>query len=738
MKRELGAALLAAAMILALWPANAAAAETDGIADASELEYFELPVIDPRYPSTDTQNDSGPAGQTADGIVDASELEYFELPVIDPRFPSASAADNAEDNPNAVQFSDIHAVRCIDRLKLPRFAREFYETLERESQPDGFLVDPSKAEDTLTFRLGDTGRTADAYVLPLNYPSETELRRDGFSFEDLGEFISNCMYAAFYAFNWDHPEVFWLNGYMFSNDTNHLRYTILLASVEGNVPQWDVRAEEYQNAARIRDNIASLNRSADAIVREASGRSNYEKITYFNEWLTTNNQYNYYVAYHIEREVSKAVYEAIGALTTVDGQPGGGRTGVDGPVCAGYSKAFQLLCQKAGIPCVPVTGAGHEWNYVQPDPDDNRWYAVDVTWNDPTMSETPTLDEYLKWGGDEGTAYTLVGADTIVYDWKTETFLEQHPVVNQVSGTNFIHARFSTGPELNELAYVDSVTVADLDAPVEGAVPDTRITLTSEPKNSHHPSEAGVGEIFENPKVTWSPALTNGRFAAGTDYTATITCTPRRKGYGLTPADAPKIAAAGAETVAVTEDGAIQVVFRNESPISAGADDFTCRLPANLVYDGRSKTAAVRNSISSTLHDGYFTLTFTDERNNRVADLVKPGTYYVSAQVSPHDRYKATEVRLGSVTVREAPGLHGTVSISIGDSPTQEHNGTAYVINDVMITAYTTPDPGYRLDTIRVIRTDTGREVPVSGSGNVYKFRMPAADVSIQAVFSIA
>lgn len=52
-------------------------------------------------------------------------------------------------------------------------------------------------------------------------------------------------------------------------------------------------------------------------------------------------------------------------------------------VCDGYSKAFKILCDKFGIPCVIIPGkttGGHAWNYVQME--DGCWYLVDTTWDD--------------------------------------------------------------------------------------------------------------------------------------------------------------------------------------------------------------------------------------------------------------------------------------------------------------------------------------------------------------------
>ncbi len=61
-------------------------------------------------------------------------------------------------------------------------------------------------------------------------------------------------------------------------------------------------------------------------------------------------------------------------------------------VCEGYAKAYKYLLDGVGIPCVLVSGKGtnskgeteeHIWNYVFLG---KRWYAVDVTWDDPIIT----------------------------------------------------------------------------------------------------------------------------------------------------------------------------------------------------------------------------------------------------------------------------------------------------------------------------------------------------------------
>ncbi len=53
-------------------------------------------------------------------------------------------------------------------------------------------------------------------------------------------------------------------------------------------------------------------------------------------------------------------------------------------ICLGYAKTFQLFMNVLDIPCITIhataTDEEHGWNMVQID---NKWYHVDVTWDDP-------------------------------------------------------------------------------------------------------------------------------------------------------------------------------------------------------------------------------------------------------------------------------------------------------------------------------------------------------------------
>ncbi|MBO4609949.1 MAG: hypothetical protein J5696_08780 [Lachnospiraceae bacterium] len=66
-------------------------------------------------------------------------------------------------------------------------------------------------------------------------------------------------------------------------------------------------------------------------------------------------------------------------------------------VCAGYTRAFQYVCQRLGIPayyCAGSSGEDHAWNIVKLG---DGFYNVDVTWDD---SADPSYDYFNRTDGD--------------------------------------------------------------------------------------------------------------------------------------------------------------------------------------------------------------------------------------------------------------------------------------------------------------------------------------------------
>ncbi len=121
---------------------------------------------------------------------------------------------------------------------------------------------------------------------------------------------------------------------------------------------------------------AAIDANVDKLLKEAAGKSTFDQLKIFHDYLVLNSTFN------IEDDnanYNATIYNALGG------------NGAQGNVqCAGYAKAIQYLCDKAGITCMIVTGettegATHAWNVVDVD---GAWYNLDVTWDDPIL-KTP-------------------------------------------------------------------------------------------------------------------------------------------------------------------------------------------------------------------------------------------------------------------------------------------------------------------------------------------------------------
>lgn len=154
----------------------------------------------------------------------------------------------------------------------------------------------------------------------------------------------------------DQPQIFWTN-----RSYRSLGYTAdsLVTKVQLS----------YNSLAR---NLAvEQSRVENAVARilsGAKGMSALEAERYVHDLLIKETSYN------AESPNNQNIYSILVSKETV---------------CAGYSRAFQYLMQRLGIPCYYVGGnvpdqgsiyeGRHAWNLVKVNGD---WYNVDVTWDD--------------------------------------------------------------------------------------------------------------------------------------------------------------------------------------------------------------------------------------------------------------------------------------------------------------------------------------------------------------------
>ena len=395
------------------------------------------------------------AEETVRTVVERTELPALETSSYRTSWFTLDGAGN-------VALKDGNYTQWIDRVDLTdgEYAASLYAWMEDNCGENGALVDPTVAEQLssgeyvyLVTEIDGTGT--------FSYTGNSSVDDEAAFYAVYDDLIANenvafsYITAAYSAFDRDHPEVFWLSGqcqmldllaygYDANGRISYTQYLYFLLQSD----DFDIRAEKYWNADSLRTAISTLSDTVDGILEGVDARANrYEKVKYFNDWLTHHNCYN--------SSLNTATHDAFECISALRGS-----TGKEAPVCEGYARAMMVLCRQADVPCVLVDGNAivgtttepHMWNYVQME--DGNWYGVDATWNDPVSGGTAK-----PVSGYENEKYLLVGSDTKI---GSMSFIVSHPACNMVTlnGTSFIN-----GPQLSKEAY-DPAT-----APVPVVVP---------------------------------------------------------------------------------------------------------------------------------------------------------------------------------------------------------------------------------------------------------------------------
>ncbi len=390
-----------------------------------------------------------------------------------PMLSDESGISAMDTNDYFPELKEGNYARWIDRIEVPDYAADFYLMLEEGCDNDGiddFLIDINGSDlvEDVTEYISESGEGTAGRGIKL-----ADITGSGADWEEATTAVYEDFYDKFYkiravheAFDRDRSDVFWLNSGCYLSTVNYQTSTTydeatqswictytgeVYFMLESEGYDWSLWNINYTTPEQIRADIKSIDAQADSIVSAVADKDPDEQIAYFNEWLTMHNEYNYYVGYGTMDIMDVLlqypdVFECTSALF--------GRVGYEGPVCEAYARAMKVLCDKAGIPCVLVDGyayngsdgegESHMWNYVQLD---ERWYAVDVTWNDPNWGEAGAVS------GNETTTYLLIGADTKTQvGYETMRFIDSHPANNQPYGSEGLS--FSNGPVLSSNDYV--------------------------------------------------------------------------------------------------------------------------------------------------------------------------------------------------------------------------------------------------------------------------------------------
>lgn len=160
----------------------------------------------------------------------------------------------------------------------------------------------------------------------------------------------------------DHPEVFWVSGYVY---TRYTRGEVLEAI--------GFRGAYTMDASTVASRQASIDAYVDQCLAGVPAGDDYLKIKYVYEYIIRNTVYD---TDSTDNQNICSVF--------INGRS----------VCQGYAKATQYLLTKAGIPCTLITGScvgagNHAWNMVRCN---GSYYYLDTTWGDANYRMEEGID----------------------------------------------------------------------------------------------------------------------------------------------------------------------------------------------------------------------------------------------------------------------------------------------------------------------------------------------------------
>lgn len=202
--------------------------------------------------------------------------------------------------------------------------------------------------------------------------------------------------TAIEAFTYDNPDVFYIDvTKMYINIETiqkifSTKYNVYINSAKDPTYLLDGFTSKEQIDQCESQVIAVKNQ----ILNQIAGKNDIEKMKYIHDYLVDTIEYD-------QTFGEKNIYNIYGALVSKT------------CVCEGYAKASQYLLNEAGLENIIITGTAtnsdgktenHAWNYVNID---EKWYAIDTTWDDPIIVGGGKLTNTIRY------RYFLKGSSTM-------------------------------------------------------------------------------------------------------------------------------------------------------------------------------------------------------------------------------------------------------------------------------------------------------------------------------------
>ena len=245
-----------------------------------------------------------------------------------------------------------------------------------------------------------------------NYKIDFDKQFNELLHEEDGEKKLNIAFqSAWNAFTYDYVEVFFV-------DVTKLTLTTQTTAIGGltthrvylsNDENINYLSKTFETPEKVIEERANISKLREQVVNALKGYSQYEQIKYLHDWMINNIDYDVTCS-------KEEIYSIYGAL----------RKGT--AVCEGYARAFKYMLDGLGIPCVMVSGTAtnstgdtesHAWNYVKLN---GKWYAIDVTWDDPIITGGGFLSKESRY------KYFLKGSNNFFVGHKEDGKISENSV----------------------------------------------------------------------------------------------------------------------------------------------------------------------------------------------------------------------------------------------------------------------------------------------------------------------
>lgn len=332
-------------------------------------------------------------------------IEDFTAETLAGGFDSVEEADTVELEDATVVPDSVITTGSGARRLMSSFSQESYDgcfgnqlsgaaALLYQKRVDYYVTDRSTGQLVVTFTKSNTPLTFDATV-DKDESGVYKIDRETQEYKDYYAQALYAMQASGDAFQYDHSEIFWIRGGNYSVapgkywDSSSDKWVGYLAKVvytpnvafegaDGLIAAYDAAVAETAASIAAGADYDGNGRTDDLELAMAAHDYLCERLYYDNAGL---NRYNAYLSEH---EGSNKGYDDFRIFISAGGFLDIAGSGV---VCEGYARAYKVLCDQFGIPCVLIRGTvlqgetriGHMWNGVQID---GKWYLTDVTWDD--------------------------------------------------------------------------------------------------------------------------------------------------------------------------------------------------------------------------------------------------------------------------------------------------------------------------------------------------------------------